>query len=664
MTTTTNETEDISQIHLSKNGSVREITEDKSMWHVETDVFALAVFLIMLIKEAGLRKERKKKQRSGLAKRDIQSDAFYFVLIFSIVSDVIDIISSTAMNYATNWWLYQILMTIYVISMPLLAAVWVGYAYVLIHQDYSLNRMLKGISVMMIPYAVYALVALSNPFTGLFFKLSESIEYERGILFMPIGVGFIMMYSAVGLALVIFNWKKIKVRYNAILIMAFFVITAWFTCIQLMHHGWLIINAGYAVIYIWCDITVEEQRRKELYQALQRKNEELEIVAKKAESAANAKSEFLSRMSHDIRTPMNAIIGLTHLAKSEDNVCVIKEYLDKIDASSNFLLGLINDILDLSKIENGEMTLNEGPFTSEEFTDSIQTVIKPLIDKKNINFIFEMKCGIECINVDRLRFSQIFFNLLSNAAKFTPTGGTIEFISERIEPKAITGDGKVGIRIYVRDNGIGMSEEFQKHLYDPFVQERSALGDKARGTGLGLPIVKSLVDAMDGTIEVKSELGKGTEFKIELYVEIVKTPTKKLKVDPLKKSLKGLKVLLVEDNELNIFVAKTILEKMSCTVDIAENGEIAVEKFKKSAEQFYDVILMDVHMPVMDGLEATRQIRQLERKDAASVPIIAMTADAFDKEKKETLEAGMNSHLAKPIDPSVLYETLSEYKTE
>ena len=505
------------------------------MWHVETDVFALAVFLIMLIKEAGLRRERKKKQRSGLTKRDIQSDAFYFVLIFSIVSDVIDIASSTAMNYATNWWLYQILMTIYVVSMPLLAAVWVGYTYILIHQEYSLGRMLKGISVMMIPYAAYALVALSNPFTGLFFKLSKTIEYERGILFMPVGVGSIMLYSAIGLFLVIFNWKKIKVRYNAILIMSFFVITAWFTCIQLMHHGWLIINAGYAVIYIWCDITVEEQRRRELYQALQRKNEELEIVAKKAESAANAKSEFLSRMSHDIRTPMNAIIGLTHLAKSEDDLQVIKEYLDKIDASSNFLLGLINDILDLSKIENGEMTLNEGPFTKEEFTDSIQTVIKPLIDKKNINFIFEMKCGIECIKVDRLRFSQIFFNLLSNAAKFTPTGGAIEFISEKIEPEKVTRDGKVGIRIYVRDNGIGMSEEFQKHLYDPFVQERSALGDKTRGTGLGLPIVKSLVDAMNGTIEVKSELGKGTEFKIELYVEPVEAPAKRQKADFLKK---------------------------------------------------------------------------------------------------------------------------------
>ncbi len=632
------------------------------MWHVETDVFALAVFLIMLIKEAALRRERKQKQRLGLAKRDIQSDAFYFVLIFSILSDVIDIVSSSAMNYSTNWWFYQITMTIYVISMPLLAVLWVGYAYILIHKENSLKKSMRGISIIMLPYAVYSLVALSNPFTGLFFKLSETIEYERGILFMPVGVGFIMLYSAIGFMLVVFNWKKIKPASTAALVMAFFALTAWFTCVQLAHPGWLIINASYAVIYIWCDITVEDQRRKELYREIQQMNDELKVVAKKAEAAANAKSEFLSRMSHDIRTPMNAIIGLIHLSKNETDIQVIKSYLYKMDSSSKFLLGLINDILDLSKIKNGEMSLNEGPFPYRDFSDSIQTVIMPLIEEKSINFVFKMGCGIDCIKVDRLRFSQIFFNLLSNAAKFTPTGGTIEFISERIEPKESDEKGKVGIRFYVRDNGIGMSEEFLKHLYDPFTQENSELGAKARGTGLGLPIVKSLVDAMNGTIEVKSKLGKGTEFKVELYVELVDMPDRKEKNGTQEISLKGVRVLLVEDNELNTYVAKTILEKLSCEVDTAQNGEEAVQKFVQSSDNYYDAILMDVHMPVMDGLEATRRIRTLKRKDAAGVPIIAMTADAFDKEKKETLDAGMTSHMAKPINPDALYEMLAEYK--
>lgn len=631
------------------------------MWHVETDFFALAVFLIMFIKEFSLRKERKKKQRQGLAVRDVQSDSFYFVLVFSIISVLIDIVSSVAMNDITNWWVYQILMTIYVVSMPLLAAIWVGYAYILIYKDYTLKRQLKGISLMMIPYAVYMLVVLSNPFTGLFFKLSKSIEYERGILFMPVGVGFIMLYSGLGLLLVFLNWNRITPRFNAALLTAFFGITACFIWIQLANPGWLIINASYSIVYIWCDITVEDQRRKALYMEISRKNEELKIVAKKAESAAEAKSEFLSRMSHDIRTPLNAIIGLTHLAKQENDLQVIKDYLHKIDSSSQFLLGLINDILDLSKIENGEMTLHESPFTLTEFKDSIQTVIKPLLDEKNIHFVFDLRCGIDCIKVDRLRYSQIFFNLLSNAAKFTPTGGTIEFITERIEPGENDEAGKVGIRYFIRDNGIGMSEEFLKHLYDPFSQERSQTGDNVKGTGLGLPIVKSLVEAMNGTITVKSKLGKGTEFQVELYVEKAPLPKKEQTVDYSDEKLKGVHILLVEDNELNVFVAKTVLERFDCIVDVAGNGQEAVARFVQSKEHFYDVILMDVHMPVMNGIEATKAIRALEREDGATVPIIAMTADAFDTEKKQTIEAGMNSHLPKPINPPDIYRVISQY---
>lgn len=631
------------------------------MWHVETDLFALAVFLIMFIKEFGLRRERKQRQKNENAPRNLQSDSFYFVLIFSIISDVIDIVSSVAMNDVTNWWVYQIAMTIYVVSMPLLAAVWVGYAYVLIHRDYSLPKLLKGISIMMIPYGVYTLIACSNPFTGLFFKLSENIEYERGILFMPVGVGFIMLYSTIGLLLVCFNWKKIAPRFNAILLISFFVITSIFIWIQLAHPGWLIINASYAVIYIWCDIAVEDAQRRELYREIHTKNDKLVIAAKNAELAAQTKSEFLSRMSHDIRTPMNAIIGLTHLAKKEENMQFIKDYLNKIDTSSKFLLGLINDILDMSKIENGEMSLHESPLTREEFSESIRTVIQPLMDKKNIHFVFNMNCGMECILVDHLRFNQIFFNLLSNAAKFTPSGGTIEFISEPIASEEPNADGKLGIRYYVRDNGIGMSEEYQKHLYDPFLQERSKLGDGVKGTGLGLPIVKSLVDAMGGTIEVRSELGKGTEFKIEMYVEPAQAEAKEKEAAYDEEKLKGARILLVEDNELNVFVAKTVLEQFLCVVDVASDGQKAVEKFGNSKRGFYDIILMDVHMPVMDGLEATKRIRAMERSDASEVPIIAMTANAFDKEKNQTLEAGMNCHLPKPIDPALIYQVLSQY---
>ena len=634
------------------------------MWHVETDFFALAVFLIMFIKEFGLRRIRRNRQNEGIAEGEVQSDAFYLVLVFSIISVLIDIVSSIAMNVATNWWVYQITMTIYVASMPLLAAVWVGYAYVLIHPRYSIKKLLQRISFLMIPYVVYVLLALSNPFTGLFFHLSPNIEYKRGILFMPVGVGSIMLYSGIGLLLVLFYWKKITPRLNAVLLVAFFVITAAFIWVQLANPGWLIINASYAVIYVWCDISIEDITRRGLYRQLRLKNKELQIAAQKAESAAQAKSEFLSRMSHDIRTPMNAIIGLTHLAKGEENLQKVREYLSKMDSSSQFLLGLINDILDLSKIENGEMTLNESAFSCDDFKDSIQTVIKPLIDEKEINFVFEMNSGVECIRVDRLRFSQIFFNLLSNAAKFTPKGGTIEFISERMEPKETDPEGKIGLRMYVRDNGIGMSEEFLRHMYDPFVQERSEIGDTVRGTGLGLPIVKSLVSAMGGTIDVKSTLGKGTEFKVELYVATDQMPDQQQDCCSDKDLLKGAHILLVEDNELNVYVAKAILEQFSCIVYVANNGREAVAKFAASEQNFYDAILMDVHMPLMNGMEATKAIRSMERADAAKVPIIAMTADAFDKEKEQILRSGMDHHLAKPIDPELLYRTISEYRRE
>ena len=620
------------------------------MWHVETDYFALAVFVIMLIKEHSQRKEH----------NDVQDNAFYFVLIVSIVNVIIDIFSSLAMNQEMHWWPYQILMTVYVASMPLLAFVWTCYAYVMIHKDYSVKRLNRGLMVVLCPYIVYILVALSNPFTGLFFGLSPQMEYSRGPLFMSVGVGSIMAYSAVGFFLVIYNFKRITPRANVFLLMAFFLVTACFIWIQLANPGWLVINASYAVIYVWCDITVEEQRRKELYGEINHKNEELEIVARKAESAAQAKSEFLSRMSHDIRTPMNAIIGLTHLAQEEDNIQVIREYLHNIETSSDFLLGLINDILDMSKIENGELKLKEDVYRKEEFVNSINTVIKPLMDKRDITFVFEMGAHVDCIRVDRLRYNQIFFNLLSNAAKFTPKGGIVEFLSESIPPK----EDKVGIRFHVRDNGIGMSPEFLPHMYDPFSQERSDMGDKVKGTGLGLPIVKSLVDIMGGTISVKSELGKGTEFIVDLYVPLAEPEKEETSIDTVSGKLMDARILLVEDNEINIYVAQLILEKAGCVVEIAKNGREAIDMFQASEEKHYDAILMDVRMPIMNGIDATRKIRALERPDAVTIPIIAMTADAFEEEKKKTLEAGMNYHLSKPINPKTLYHILSSHLTE
>ncbi len=618
------------------------------MWHIETDFFALAIFLIMFVKE----------RPKNHSERDIQSKAFYHVLIFSIFNVFIDILSSMAMNNLPGWWIYEILMTVYVASMPLLAVVWAAYSYVLIHNgDKTTKEIHRDISYIIGPYILYILVAVSNPFTGLFFRLSPDMEYQRGIFFMPVGVAFIMYYSAAGLFLVLKNRKNIKPKVNVYLLSAFFITTACFIWVQLANPGWLIINASYAIIYVWCDITVEEQRRARLTEEIKRKNAELQIAVKKAEAATEAKTEFLSRMSHDIRTPMNAIIGLTHLARQEKDISAVNEYLNKISASSDFLLGLINDILDMSKIENGDLELNEEPVTKEEFATSINTVIRPLMEKRKIHFECNLEDGPECILADKMRVNQIFFNLLSNAGKFTQEGGNVSVRLEMLPKK----ENKVGMCFYIKDNGIGMSEEFLKHIYEPFSQEHSKLSNSSDSTGLGLPIVKSLVEAMGGSIFVKSEIEKGTEFKVILYFPLAESQRQdSVKYKP-KKCLNGARILLTEDNEINIYVAKVILENAGCVVSVAKNGKEAVEQFENSKPNWFKGILMDIRMPEMDGMEATKIIRSLEREDAKTIPIIAMTADAFVEEQKKTLQAGMNCHLSKPINPPLLYETLADY---
>jgi signal transduction histidine kinase/CheY-like chemotaxis protein len=398
---------------------------------------------------------------------------------------------------------------------------------------------------------------------------------------------------------------------------------------------------------------LQTQNEKAIQDALDKANE----ATARAEEASKVKTTFLSNMSHDIRTPMNAIINLTQLAMHEDDITVVRDYLDKISVSGNFLLGLINDILDMTKIESGEIEFHKENLTRTEFINTVETVILPLMEARHIHFHGELNPGEYTIFVDKLRFNQIFFNLLSNAAKFTPEGGDVWFEVTNLEAE----NGKLNIKFVVRDNGIGMSKEFLNHLFEPFAREQSALSGKTQGTGLGLPIVKNLVEAMGGTISVKSELGKGTEFVVMIQVDIV-AKNELTQHDPALEAapdLQGMHVLLVEDNELNTYVARIILENAGCQVTTAENGKVALDTFSASEPGYFEAILMDVRMPVMDGIQATIAIRGLCRSDAGTVPIIAMTADAFDDERKRTLESGMNYHLAKPVDAQQLYSVLA-----
>jgi len=392
---------------------------------------------------------------------------------------------------------------------------------------------------------------------------------------------------------------------------------------------------------------------------MRKQNRKLSEALAAADYANAAKTDFLSRMSHDIRTPLNGIIGMTALAKDEDNPPATKEYLGKIDGSSHFLLSLINDILDLSRIEAGKLVLHPEPYRGSEFASYLKDVIRPICDSKHITFDAispSLDQGMVFF-VDKLRFNQIFFNLLSNAVKFTPEGGHVSFYltNMRWEGKMVHGD------YVVEDDGIGMSPEFRTHLFQPFEQENTLKNSARIGSGLGLSIVKNLVDAMGGSITVESEQGKGSKFTVHLVLETCPGEKERTVADTTirPRRLDGLNMLVAEDNAINAEISSRLLKRVGVFVDVAENGKIAVDRFAKSPEGTYDAILMDVRMPVMDGLEATRQIRSLPRNDAKTVTIIAMTANAYQQDIKECLAAGMNSHLAKPVEPDDLYQEIA-----
>ena len=415
------------------------------------------------------------------------------------------------------------------------------------------------------------------------------------------------------------------------------------------------------------DITsvVEREQRinnrlNEVLDEAKETNRKLEDANNALTIASNAKRDFLSRMSHDIRTPMNAIIGMTALAFDEiDNPEAMRDYLTKIKSSSEFLLSLVNDVLDMEKIESGKMQLKMEPYTYESFAKNMKTMFEPLCREKNIKFEFPEMNGIGTIITDETRLNQIFFNLLSNAVKFTPEGGTVSYVVEKVEERD-------GIQIndsVVMDTGIGMSKEFQNEMFKEFARDES-VENKVQGTGLGLSIAKNLVEMMGGCISVESELGKGTKIRVHMEYKLADKDIRES--DTAKKSsvdislLEDKKILLAEDHPLNTEIAKKLLEKKGMFVSCAGNGKEAVDMFKASELNYYDAILMDIRMPVMDGLCASTEIRKLERNDAAEIPIIAMTANAYESDREKSKNAGMTAHLTKPINAGELYRVLAE----
>ena len=403
----------------------------------------------------------------------------------------------------------------------------------------------------------------------------------------------------------------------------------------------------------------QEHSEQEYRKSLEQKNIALQLAVQRETKANLAKREFLFNMSHDIRTPMNAIIGFTALAQTHiDDRDQVEDYLKKISVSSQHLLSLINDVLDMSRIESGKVTLEAKPVHLPELVHELRDIIQAVVSKKDLSLTLDT-VGVENEDViaDPLRLEQILINVLANAVKFTPDGGQI---SLWIVQKDTAPAGYADFEFHIKDNGIGMSEEFQKHIFEQFARERTSTVSKIQGTGLGMAITKSLVDMMGGRITVKSEQGKGSEFTISLRFPIGEAKTGQTPPAAKASAFTGKKLLVVEDNELNLEIASTLLKEAGFEVDTAENGKIAVEKVEAASAGRYDLILMDIQMPEMDGYEATRRIRALPDAKKAALPIVAMTANAFEDDRKNALHAGMNGHIAKPLDIQKLFQVLSE----
>ena len=429
----------------------------------------------------------------------------------------------------------------------------------------------------------------------------------------------------------------------------------WITLIQRLWGLLISFMSSFIIMIVYLQFRMRRYREK-IHET------ELEKAVHEAKSANEAKTRFLFNMSHDIRTPMNAIIGFADLLEKHiDEKERVRDYIGKIKSSSEFLLSLINYVLETARIESGKTSLKKEVRCASRLIESLTDVFEPEVYKKGLTYSYTKDIEHEYVMCDETKVREIFINIIGNSLKYTPAGGKITIDIREIP---FDRENYIAYKIVVEDTGIGMSEDYLPHIFEEFSREHTSTESKVVGTGLGLPIVKALIDLMGGTIEIESEVGKGTKttvmipFEIATQEQILEEQQKEKEFVP--EDIKGKRILVAEDNELNAEIALTVLKEKGLLVERAANGKQCVEMLKEKPADYYDMILMDIQMPEMDGYQATEMIRNLGDSRAA-VPIVAMTANAFEEDRQKTLDAGMNAHVSKPVDMNVLFRVMAKF---
>ncbi len=598
----------------------------------------LATILLLIGNRDVLRKQRESEySRTRLCYRRFLLGVLVYY-ITDMLWGLLDVQRLTTLQFIDT--------TVYFVAMIATVVLWARYVVSYLDRKNFFERWLLRTGQVI--FGVFLVFIIVNFFYPVFFWFDDQGDYHTAFMRHAALVAQIAMFLSTSIY-TLYTTAKTQgdIRQRHLTIGLFGLAMVVFICFQVFFPLWPFYAMGCMIgISLLHSFVLED---------------ETEEYRRKLEEASRAKTAFLSNMSHEIRTPMNAIIGLNSLALEDAGLSqTTRDHLQKIGTSAHHLLGVINDILDISRIESGCMSLKNAKFPFAQELEQVNAIVTAQCRDKGINYTCNVKDGVADYYVgDDMKLRQILINILGNAVKFTPEGGSVS-----LDVEALAGDGeKRPLRFTITDTGIGIGKEFLPRMFDAFTLEDESYTSKHGSTGLGLSITKSFVELMDGHIDVESEKGVGSKFIVTVTLqesprngdehEASGAPQEKPRA-----TLAGRMILLAEDVAVNAEIMKMVLSMREMKVEHAENGRIAVEMFKAHEPGYYSAILMDVRMPEMDGLEATRVIRSMDREDAKNIPIIALTANAFDEDVQNSLQAGLNAHLSKPVEPELLYATL------